>query len=111
MVARILIILEWDFHASRSSGGLPDAEFWRDTSGSWGCGALCGGLWLQLQWVPASRLALASIAAKEFLLILLASMCGVNCGRVAQSGVTATMKLSCRLSMGGMLEILCWHTC
>ena len=52
----------------------PDGEFWSDASGSWGCGAFWGGLWLQLQWVPGSRLALASIAAKEFLPILLASI-------------------------------------
>ena len=33
----------------------PDAEFWSDASGSWGCGALWGGLWLQLQWVPCRK--------------------------------------------------------
>jgi len=36
---------------------------WSDTSGSGGV----GGLWLQLQLVPGSRLAVASIAAKKFL--------------------------------------------
>ena len=33
-----------------------------------------GGLWLQLQWVPGSRLAVASIAAKEVLPTLLAKV-------------------------------------
>ena len=43
-------------------------------SGSWGCGVLWCSEWLQLQWVPGGTLASASIAAKEFLPILLAGM-------------------------------------
>lgn len=52
----------------------PDTEFWSDASGSWGCGALWCSQWLQLQWVPGGTLASASIAAKEFLPILLAGL-------------------------------------
>ena len=51
----------------------PDAEFWSDASGSWGCGAFWGSQWLQMQWIPGSVLSAASIAVKEFFLILLAS--------------------------------------
>ena len=55
--------------------------------------------------MPGSELALASIAAKEFLPTFLA---GVSRDKVAQS---VTMRLSCRLSMGGMLEILFRFIC
>ena len=54
------------------------------------------------------ELALDSIAAKEFLPTFLA---GVSRDKVAQSGAIVTMRLSCRLSMGGMLEILFWFIC
>ena len=52
----------------------PEAEFWSDASGSWGCGAYWSSQWLQWQWIPGSALDSASIAAKEFLPILLASI-------------------------------------
>ena len=52
----------------------PDAEFWSDASGSWGCGAFWCSQWLQVQWTPGSILESTSIAAKEFLPILLAGI-------------------------------------
>ena len=50
----------------------PDVEFWIDASGSWGCGAVWGGQWLQLHWIEGSRSTTASIAVKEFLPVVLA---------------------------------------
>ena len=38
---------------------------------------------------------------RKFSLLYLLRLCGVNCGRGTQSGVTATMRLSCRLSING----------
>ena len=70
MVACVLVLMEWCVRVRAES---PDAKFWSDSSGSWGCGALWGGLWLQVQWVPGSELALASIAAKEFLPIFVSA--------------------------------------
>ena len=52
----------------------PDAELWSDASGSWGCGAYWSSQWLQWQWIPGSALDSASVAAKEFLPVLLASI-------------------------------------
>ena len=52
----------------------PDAEFWSDASGSWGCGAFWSSQWLQMQWIPGSVLSTASIATKEFFPILLAGI-------------------------------------
>ena len=50
----------------------PDVEFWSDASGSWGCGAVWGGQWLQLPWIEGSCSATASTAVKEFLPVVLA---------------------------------------
>ena len=55
----------------RSNRESPDAEFWSDASGSWGCGAIWKGQWLQLQWQPDSYMQDASIAVKEMLPIVL----------------------------------------
>ena len=52
----------------------PDAEFWSDASGSWSCGAFWRSQWLQVQWAPGGILESTSIAAKEFLPILLAGI-------------------------------------
>ena len=57
MVACHLVLMELCVHGAESS----DAEFLNDALGSWGCGALWGGSWLQLQWVQGSGLALTSI--------------------------------------------------
>ena len=52
----------------------PDVDVWSDASGSWGCGAFWRSLWLQVPWVTGQPIAEASIAAKEFLPILLAGL-------------------------------------
>ncbi len=52
----------------------PDVDFWSDASGSWGCGAFWRSLWIQVQWIPGQPITQASIAAKEFLPIVLAGL-------------------------------------
>lgn len=49
----------------------PDIEIYSDASGSWGCGALWGTQWFQLEWgdLPVAH---ESIAAKELLPVLIA---------------------------------------
>ena len=51
----------------------PGVEIWSDASGSWGCGALWGGRWFQLEWSQHQDLADASIAVKELLPIVVAA--------------------------------------
>ena len=60
------ISLLWDL-------GLTGAHLqtWSDASGSWGCGAFQGPLWLQLQWTP--KLQHLSIAIKELIPVVLAA--------------------------------------
>ena len=99
----------------------PDAEFWSDASGSWGCGALWGGLWLQLQWVPGSESALASIAAKEFLPILLAGIvwgeswqgCTIRCNCDNEAVVQAghQRQVCSRSFVGPHAEVFVLHLC
>jgi len=52
--------------------GVPDVELHSDASGSFGCGAWTGNLWLQLQW-PDS-VSHWSIAAKELAPIVIAAL-------------------------------------
>lgn len=61
-----LISMLWDL--GRKS---PELEVFSDASGSWGCGAVCGSSWFQLQW--DSRLQALSIAIKEMIPVVLAS--------------------------------------
>ena len=49
----------------------PDVHLWSDASGSWGCGAIWQGQWLQVAW-DHLPIASASIAPKEFFPILAA---------------------------------------
>ena len=51
----------------------PDAEFFTDASGSWGCAALWEGHWFQLPWTSTPSFASASIAPKELLPVVLAA--------------------------------------
>ena len=51
----------------------PGVEIWSDASGSWGCGALWGGRWFQLEWSQYQDLADVSIAVKELLPIVVAA--------------------------------------
>ena len=47
-----------------SSSESPGVDLWSDASGSWGCGAVWGPDWFQVEW---SQWPEASIAAKELL--------------------------------------------
>ena len=55
-----------------SSPESPGVEFWSDASGSWGCGAVWGPNWFQVEWSQWPEFGEASIAAKELLPILVA---------------------------------------
>ena len=44
-----------------------------DTSGSWGCGALWDGQWLQVAWSEWPSLDSANISAKELLPVVVAA--------------------------------------
>ena len=46
-------------------------QVYLDASGSWGCGAVQGHHWLQLEWTP--KLQLLSIAVKELIPVVLAA--------------------------------------
>ena len=48
-------------------------EVWTDASGSWGCGALWDGQWLQVAWSEWPSFGLANISAKELLPIVVAA--------------------------------------
>ena len=50
---------------------IPSVWIRSDASGGWGCGALCGGAWLQLHW--AGELSGLGIAAKEAIPVVLAA--------------------------------------
>ena len=51
----------------------PGVEIWSDASGGWGCGALWGDQWFQLEWSQFYDFASASIAVKELLPIVVAA--------------------------------------
>ena len=51
----------------------PSVEVWSDASGSWGCGAVWGPQWFQVQWSEWPGFASASIAAKKLLPIIVAA--------------------------------------
>ena len=51
----------------------PDAEFWSDASGGWGCGAHWQGRWFQVAW-QSLPIAAANIAAKELFPIVAAAL-------------------------------------
>ena len=68
----------------------PGVEIWSDASGSWGCGALWGGRWFQLEWSQHQDLAEASIAVKELLPIVVVAAIWATCGQVKQCFVIVT---------------------
>ena len=47
---------------------MPVTRIWSDASGSWGCAAVWGDRWLQVNWEQCPTFRGASIAAKELLL-------------------------------------------
>lgn len=51
----------------------PQVELVTDASGSWGCGAVCGTKWFQLNWVRAKVASEWSIMPKEMLPIVIAA--------------------------------------
>ena len=51
----------------------PDADFWSDASGGWGCGAHWQGRWFQVAW-QSLPIAAANIAAKELFPIVAAAL-------------------------------------
>ena len=53
------------------SAQTPAATIYSDTSGSWGCGAICQGHWFQLQWDKNSEA--YHISIKELLPIVIAA--------------------------------------
>ena len=48
-------------------------EMWSDASRGWGCGALWDGQWFQVKWEEWPSFSASSIAAKELLLIIVAT--------------------------------------
>ena len=48
-------------------------EVWTDASGSWGCGALWDGQWLQVAWSEWPSFGSANISVKELLPIVVAA--------------------------------------
>ena len=75
--------LEWWFVYSRDWNGVsmmlkaswmaPEIEIWSDASGSWGCGAVWETKWFQVAWEQWVDFAVASIAAKELLPIIVSA--------------------------------------
>ena len=59
-------------------------EVWTEASGSWGCGALWDGQWLQVAWSEWPSFGSANISAKELLpIVVAAATWGHHCrGRV-----------------------------
>ena len=51
----------------------PGVEFWSDASGSWGCGAIWGREWCQIEWKRWPDYRSASIAVKELLPVVVAT--------------------------------------
>ena len=58
----------------RESLRLPGVVVWSDTSGFWGCGAYWENQWCQVSWSEWPGFASASIAAKELLPIIVATV-------------------------------------
>ena len=56
----------WDIHSSA-----PSVEVVSDASGTWGCGALCGSDWFQVQWCECFQM--EPIHVKEMVPIVLAA--------------------------------------
>ena len=52
---------------------LPGVEVWSDASEGWGCGALWGDRWFQLEWSQYQDFMGASIVVKELLPIVVAA--------------------------------------
>ncbi len=50
----------------------PQLHIYSDASGSWGCAALTGAVWFQLQWPPSARD--GHISAKEMIPIVIAAL-------------------------------------
>ena len=85
----------------------PDVTVTSDTSGSWGCGALCEEKWFQLQW--GTGLEQAHITIKELILIVIAAdsavVADVNWGNSAVPEVMhllrclAFIKARCQFSI------------
>ena len=82
----------------------PDIELVTDASGSWGCGAVCGTQWFQLEWDCLGSTKDYGIMAKELLpIVVAAAVCGGSWAgktvraRCDNQSVMATINMgSCR---------------
>ena len=61
----------WNGHALLPGINSKCIEFTSDSSGCWGCGALCGARWFQLQWNDKTR---PYFNIREFVSIVIATV-------------------------------------
>ena len=69
-----LVLSDWNGVSMMTQPDLhsPDIQIFSDASCSWGCSAIWDNQWFQVAWDSAQEFALAPIAAKELLPILVA---------------------------------------